>query len=64
MKSPEEKKYIEGKYCGCCGNETENAHYWCNKCKPHIRKASVPPWDQTYYAQYEEDCPYANKESK
>lgn len=60
-KSIEEKKYLDGKYCGCCGNETENPHTWCNRCKPHIRNA-YPFWEQTYYAQYKKECPNTNKE--
>ena len=45
-------------YCGCCGNEIEGRGEWCKDCLTHIVDTYRAPWDNTYYAQYGEECPF------
>ena len=42
--------------CGCCGRSSDG-RLWCDDCDLHI-DPTKPYLEQSYYAQYHEDCPY------
>ena len=52
----------EESFCGCCGRQIKS-DYWCKDCVKHLlpRKGRCVngPWDRTYYAQYNKNCPYS-----
>ena len=46
-------------YCGCCGIEIEGQGNWCKNCLPHIIDTHQAPWNNTYFAQFNQDCPFS-----
>lgn len=49
-------------HCGCCGRETIGE--WCLRCRQHILKAPLPPWDRTYFAQFKRFCPFRMRDKE
>ncbi len=44
-------------WCGCCGRQRKgHDDNFCEECLLHVRSAGAP-WDRTYFAQFNEDCP-------
>ena len=51
----------EPEWCGCCGRERKGCDdSFCEDCLLHVRQAGAP-WDRTYFAQFNVDCPLQEK---
>lgn len=48
-------------YCGCCGNPCVGD--WCCGCASHVTRWG-PPWERTYFAQHDKECPFTNAPPK
>lgn len=53
-------------FCGCCGNQLRTNAQWCGSCRRHVLNgaaaAGLAPWERTYFAQHDEDCPVPLKD--
>lgn len=48
----------EYNFCGCCGIEISEFDCWCVRCSGHIANYLLPPWERTYFAIHNKDCPF------
>jgi hypothetical protein len=48
--------------CGCCGRGIlRGTSEWCTDCLPHIDTNEGPLWQQTWFAQNGNDCPFTDR---